>query len=225
MTERPIRCNAPEVRAILAGTKTQTRRAVKPHFGDPAFVIFAQEAEQDGEVTFWPYRSDDGETASIDDCEIPLRCPYGQPGDRLWVRETWALVDAAHKPADFERATRIVYRADGLTVPNQRDPEIRAMFAGRNALPDAGMKWRSSTSMPRVASRITLEITGVRVERLQDISEYDAMQEGVAGWALDPRCETARDGFRVLWDSINGPGSWDANPWVWVIEFRREPPA
>lgn len=208
--ERPILFSAPMVRAILKGSKTQTRRVLAPDL----FI------SSGGAVV---------RMASAGPATTGIReahCPYWrETGDRLWVRETWALIDANHKPADLATATRIVYRADGLTVPKQRDAEIRAMFAERNRVPDAGMKWRPSIHMPRIASRITLEVTGVRVERLQDISEADAQAEGAPSADLAsgrecifPHQGTHRWGFRLLWESING--SWDANPWVWVLEFR-----
>ena len=121
-----------------------------------------------------------------------IKCPYGTVGDRLWVRESWA------KSGEVGDATE--YRADNP------DP--------------IGAKWRPSIHMPRWASRIDLEITGIRVERLQEISERDAMAEG---------CEyltnsVARSNFVKLWISINGQDSWSANPWVWVIEFKRIKP-
>lgn len=202
MKERPILFSAPMVRALLAGTKTQTRRVVKPeptHF-NPAGV--PRRAKPEGPSTV-------------------ITCPYGQPGDRLWVRETHAI-----NPHPSEL---------GLTrdmIPGTWDSAVAA--AGRviyAADPGAeieldGRQWRPSIHMPRAASRITLEITGVRVERLQDISEADAVAEG-----CQPQCEhdedrrhqyTARWAYEVLWDRINGRSSWGANPWVWVVEFKRE---
>lgn len=131
------------------------------------------------------------------------KCPYGKVGDRLWVRETWAKLLSG----------RIWYRADGHSIN------------------DGG--WRPSIHMPRWASRITLEITGVWVERLQAIGQNDAFREGVRraadgrwfNYAPDgPTHNSARGSFISLWESINGPGSWDANPWVWVIEFKRIQP-
>ena len=129
------------------------------------------------------------------------RCPYGQPGgDRLWVRETWAAPHAYDHlpPRLIPQDARIHYAAT----------EDRG-----------GLLWRPSIHMPRWASRITLEITGVRVERLQDISEADAISEGTpfpcGGWV---------GGYQKLWESIPGPGSWDLNPWVWVVEFKRVTP-
>lgn len=183
MKERPILFSAPMVRAILAGTKTQTRRAVKhPALATLSFVVDCGEG-------WWG-----DEEGAVQVC-----CPYGQPGDRLWARETFYY--------DQEDA-ELLYRADGEFDSEQVD---------------SGYKWQSSIHMPRWASRITLEITGVRVERLQDISEGDAKAEGVIRprpLVDDDPC-THIDAFGDLWESINGPGSWDKNPWVWVVEFRR----
>jgi hypothetical protein len=175
MRERPILFSAPMVRALLAGTKTQTRRIVK------------------GGIPF------------DDDFEI-VASPYGDPGDRLWVREShWWFKDEPDNSCGYypPKLTRedVEYRADG----------------------DDGRKvWRPSIHMPRWASRITLEVTGVRVERLQDISEADARAEGVEPNAFERTADNYGSVlYRRLWESINGPGSWDANPWVWVVEFRR----
>jgi hypothetical protein len=200
MRERPIIMSAPMVRAILAGTKTQTRRAVKPYGRDDGFCIM--ETENRG---LWPYRSDDGESCfiTIDGYlnEVALRCPHGVPGDRLWVRETHLIVGGKDS-AD----PRVVYRAS-------------------NDGPDAWISpsWAPSIHMPRWASRLTLEITGVRVERLQNISEADAMAEGASPVLVPPDGGDQPHvvGYCDLWESINGPGSWDANPWVWVVAFRR----
>jgi hypothetical protein len=129
-------------------------------------------------------------------------CPYGQPGDRLWVRECFGY------PANDKTRADIRYRADGGGLLGD---------------------WRPSIHMPRAASRITLEITGVRCEKLQDISEADAKAEGVTVLVDAEITAAVVPGIRgpayleyfVLWDSINGPGSWDANPYVWVVEFKR----
>lgn len=168
MADRPILFSAPMVRAMLAGTKTQTRRVAKPK-------------------------------RSIE--PMTDECPYGQPGDLLWVRETWAWYGCERDPRE------VLYRAD------------------TSNLPESHGRWRPSIHMPRWASRITLRVTGVRVERLQDITEVDAIAEGAQPFRLPchPQRETLRhvDGFALLWESINGAGSWDANPWVWVVEFER----
>lgn len=211
--ERPILFNAPMVRAILDGTKTQTRRVVKPR-KDLNFGVPLASHELAGEVN-------DGDFTNS---------PYGQPGDRLWVRETfqgpmweegtWDPDTDYHKPEFCE------YRADGGPMPEYVDFEDN-LHQG----------WKPSIHMPRWASRITLEITGVRVERLRAISHDDALAEGVADFAATLNDEPHPSGdspeqasrrlqwpqrqFRQLWDSINVPGSWDANPWVWVVEFNR----
>lgn len=132
------------------------------------------------------------------------KCPYGKVGDRLWVRETWdfqALRDGVFNIQDFIRwGGKVAYKADGGRVVE---------------------KWIPSIHMPRWASRITLEITSVRVERLQDISNDDCWAEGMSD-ATNPELKPNRRWFSELWESINGPGSWHSNPFVWVIEFRKE---
>lgn len=206
MTERPILFSAPMVRAILAGTKWQTRRVVTPVGRDDGFVLVEQPSG-----TLWPYRSDDGETTFVTVRErgrdylheIPMSCPYGPPGggSRLWVREAWAAPhDCDHlKPSEITPGTRIHYAADGSL---------------------GGLRKRPGMFMPRWASRITLEITGVRVERLQDISTRDCWAEGIAASPdVDPVHE-----YRELWELINGRGSWESNSWVWIVEFRRVQP-
>lgn len=214
MKERPILFSAPMVRAILDGTKTQTRRVVKPVGNDDGFVILDY---GDGG---WPYRSDDGDSTThtvkrggkLYHDETPHTCPYGQPGDRLWVRETFHTVDG-HSA---------FYRADYAHDP-KGDKEH-------------GIVWTPSIHMPRWASRITLEVTSVRVERLNDITPIDACAEGLSqrtakmhhrrieqfglpGWRDVHWRFSPVDAYRMLWEQINGAGSWEANPWVWVIEF------
>lgn len=196
------------VRAILTGNKTQTRRVVKLN------RHYQIEERDDGSL--WPWMYDDDRAS-----DSWLACPYGVPGDQLWVRETW------RRDIDKIDGARLVqYRADDAIVEAPR-----TYFD----LPSAG--WIPSIHMPRWASRITLEVTDVRVERLQDISESDAIAEGgteaMRGWWTheglqwnDPGPNhrfgaTPIDSYRVLWESINGPGSWGANPWVWAINFKR----
>jgi len=175
---RPILFSSPMVRAILDGSKTQTRRSFAGTLG----------------VT---------------------PCPYGVPGDRLWVRETFVQ---GH-PSDagevrYDLPLRYWYRADG-------DLD---MWAGEDG--HAGdVPWRPSIHMPRAASRITLEITDVRVERLQAISEEDALAEGVPFVQNDPFERTARREFQDLWDSLNAKRApWASNPWVWCLTFKRVTP-
>ena len=202
MKESPILFSAPMVRALLAGTKTQTRRIFKPD---------RMTWDANGRYTTYAMRGGELSTTGSG----PFKpsswlhyCPYGQPGeDRLYVRETWAAPHAYDHlpPRLIPQDARIHYAAT----------EDRG-----------GLLWRPSIHMPRWASRITLEVTGVRVERLQDISEADAEAEGIDFIRHYPDADetlTAKVLYEVLWESINGPGSWEANPWVWVIDFRRLP--
>ena len=196
MKERPILFSGPMVKAILDGSKTQTRRGVKQ--------------DREGLLDCKP-------TPAWDAFWQCVACPYGKPGDRLWVRETWSA-DAwfdGHAPNDIPDSAYIAY------------------VSGRHAVawPAAMGKVRASIHMPRWASRILLEVTDVRVERAQDISEADAQAEGVKvdgnGHAVRDDVVNvggARTAFAELWESINGAGSWAANPWVWVVEFRRAEP-
>jgi hypothetical protein len=223
MTDRPILFSAEMVRAILDGRKTQTRRNIKyttEHRGpiNPAYL----EAHKDH-----PGWKD--------------ICPYGQPGDFLWVREAHAI---------------------------SANPDLKPWYRldheeARSSGPRVDVKWRPSIHMPRWASRITLEVKGVRVERLQDISEDDAKAEGCEArpfpgpwwegyrdlgdgelihqqavgetapyWMIEPKKmpltpwldRSARDGFRSIWMGLYGPDAWDENPWVWVVAFERWKP-
>ncbi len=200
MKERPIIMSAPMVRAILEGRKSQTRRIA------PIADLRIRQRE-DGMCTWGvnfdkPIKGELGSHSGGKFTEQQARSiiasefnPYGQPGNRLWVREAWT-VNLTGDPKNGGEGTVPIYRAEH---------------------PNAASRWRSPIHMPRWASRITLEVTGVRVERLQDISTSDCWDEGIqASPDVDPWHE-----YRGLWESINGPGSWDANPWVWVIEFTR----
>ncbi|MDF1516258.1 MAG: hypothetical protein P1S60_20780 [Anaerolineae bacterium] len=202
-TIRPILFSGPMVRAILAGEKTQTRRTVKPqppaHHWDtlPGYQRRVSLLEcSDGRIHA---RFQDSIPQNIDE-PVWRKCPYGKPGDWLWVRETWA--EAFNLTHDIDQETPM-YRADYIAgkVINIHGSEVR---------------WKPSIYMPRWASRVTLEITGIRVENLQDISDADSRAEGCATSAT-----AARSQFRDLWDSINGPNSWSDNPCVWVVEFRK----
>ena len=184
MGERPILFSAPMVRAILDGRKTQTRRVVKLLGAD---CIEERAWETHFLQSPWPWSPQADEW---------LACPYGAPGDRLWVRETWA-------PHDTKKLA--FYRAD--------HPEWTTGDGG-----DVD-RWRPSIHMPRWASRITLEVTGVRVERLNNISDADARAEGCP--FDEPPAGKPWAWFRKLWMDINGADSWAANPWVWVVSFKR----
>ena len=203
--ERPILFSAPMVRALLDGTKTQTRRVVKAQ--PPAYTFKVSTWHHpDPRPHFYAWQKLPHETAMMADGWC-YPCPYGAPGDRLWVRETHMDLGACY-----------LYRAD---ADAERERTLVA----------PGQWWRPAIHMPRAASRITLEVTAVRVERLQDISEADAVAEGIersgeCNWRdyLDHpynNFTSARRSYRSLWESINGPGAWDAKPWVWVVEFKR----
>lgn len=203
MRERGILMTAQNVRWILAGTKTQTRRIQKP-----------QPIIRDGEPV-WPANAKRPRGLGFEDC------PYGEIGNRLFVRENgWERTERTPKMMREGADTWAPYYYDADGLSEQDVAEFKAW----------GFKRRPSIHMPRWASRITLEITDVRVERLQEISEADAYAEGIEGTAF---CEEAehmqpatgvlpgRHAYRALWESINGPGSWELNPWVWAISFRR----
>lgn len=210
--QRPILFSGPMVRAILDGRKKQTRRFIKPQpvgadFHSPEWFspcVVGRDGEQrPGPDTFG---------ISQYDGEWSIKCPFGAPGNILWVRETWKAMDADWKvveaPDDLDgtRWPHVSYRADHID-PNSDGP----------ANP---IKWRTPIHMPRWASRITLEIEAIHVERLHDISEADAIAEGCQCAGV-PGSLTNRKAYAKLWESINGKGSWDSNPWVWVLEFNR----
>ena len=206
MKERPILFSSDMVRAILDGRKTQTRRIIKPqpdviHNGEPYWNV--------GGYRAWRHRGI--VNPMLMGTYNPLICKYGQPGDRNWVKETFiagkGVGGYAHGVCpdtnpDGETID-VIYRADGMEVERLAGP------------------WTPSIRMPRWASRITLEITGVRVERLQDISEEDAEAEGCKNSLHLQGGRFARENFEHLWWTINGDGSWEENPWVWVITFRK----
>jgi len=230
MKERPILFSAPTVRAILDGRKTQTRRVLElprnfeprmrkdgrasvgrilsPHPKRGKFGVFVEEAGPFGPVFDL----------------VP--CRYAEPDDVLWVRETWASFgDSAGITPPVPHRCQIRYHADNTCLWRDVPPGARGLY------PDASFRLRPSCCMPRWASRITLEVENVRVERVQDISEADAVAEGCTcrswesakhndGWDAD---EYAANVFSGLWDSINAERGfgWDSNPWVWVVSFSR----
>jgi hypothetical protein len=172
---RPIIFSGPMVRAILEGRKTQTRRVIKK----PEYFACLT-----GDCPHWDKK--------VCADEMQLQSPYGQPGDRLWVRETWLQTPAG-----------IAFRADG----------------GDHYGAGGKLKWKPSIFMPHQFSRLTLELTGIRVERLQEISEADAKAEGCESNEI---CPDVRTNYRAVWDSLNAEHSpWVSNPWVFVIDFKR----
>ncbi len=227
--ERPILFSGEMVRAILEGRKTQTRRVV-------TFTASGR-IKEPGSPRNW----------HLDDPEAVNGCPYGKPGDRIYVRETWWQAGewSQSHPEDDEwslwiGSRRVIYAADRNppNEPNRHYPV--GLRNGRFSAAEPNRLWRKRPSihMPRWASRILLEITDVRVERLQDISEEDALAEGVKKWPHKGHFAYGYDGgyapgygshsgaFCNLWDSINAKRgySWESNPWVWVIEFKRIEP-
>ena len=236
MSERPIPLDGPEVRGVLAGTKTQFRRVVKLVGAD----VIEERVVGSGEATSeepWPFSA----TWSHGDDGSPwYACPFGAPGDRLWVRETWAAhwmyddvppTEARSGREDLRDTDNLWFSAGAL------EDAIGTTTSGRERCPASLRgKWRPSIHMPRWASRITLEVTGVRVERLQAISATDAISEGIErdgrlwkgyrperGPAWRQHMSPVRS-FESLWESINGEDSWALNPWVWVVEFKRVTP-
>ncbi len=234
MKERPILFSGAMVRALLAGTKTQTRRVVKPQptgfVGGPGVTLC-----DSSPAPLVPMNDFAGT------CGQEIICPYGQPGDRLWVRETWRIgswddgcgfwIDYRDGPRkerlecpDVDLAYRLIEQTGEDLRKRNIQPTNGTMYEWTPG--QSPLRWRPSIHMPRWASRITLEITSVRVERLQSISASDAIAEGVnvhPDHHDKPRASIYGpvQAYRDLWEQINGPGSWDVDPWVWRLEFKR----
>jgi hypothetical protein len=219
--ERPILFSGPMVRAILDGTKTQTRRAMKhqPLWSD-AHNGWLWDRKGRG-MTKPEGAKLDPPYGFTQPHWLPF-CPYGAPGDRLWVREQHTIRPVESEPGEWESLARPVigYKADGGSqrVEGNRSTGV-GIFHGTVGV------GRPSIHMKRWMSRLTLEITDVRVQRVQEISEADAIAEGVASFESAPGTPEARAAFAVLWDSLNAKRGygWDANPWCWAISFRLLP--
>ncbi|EMO8770724.1 morphogenetic protein [Klebsiella variicola] len=212
MKERGMIFNGEMVRAILDGRKTQTRRPMKFPVHDKNLGCELAGNELAGELSAGNY----------------LNSEFGKPGDRIWVRETFQgplfdfdLMDSYCKDSTpFEKPEFCVYKADGIPAPEFYDADD-----------ELHCRWRPSIHMPRWASRILLEITNVRVERLNSMHDVDAMREGIQNLTTCSHSDFGIPGvvnaqhpvraFQLLWESIYGTDSWHANPWVWVIEFKR----
>lgn len=252
MTDHPILMCGPMVKATREHRKTQTRRVVKLpdgtdriHASLSVFIATSIERQPRPGATISP----------VPKVQQYVKCPYGKPGDRLWVREKWRLCDlhapdlVAEHGGHGEHCMAIRYDADGQTVPlyvrpcSPADNPICLIEGAQEWCNDVYRKdryWsrgRPSIHMPRWASRITLEVVSVRVERVQDISGEDAFAEGVpcSAWSHEDwigsdaiptstldRESYAIEEFAALWDSINAKRGfgWEANPWVWAVEFK-----
>lgn len=228
--ERPILMSAPMVQAILEGRKTQTRRIVKSksdlnHY-NKVFVLSRDEYNNDVAPEFKEKVVAKKPMALffrnfINDLDI--ECPYGNVRERLWVRETFFEV----YDDQFRPTGKYCYAAthQGYVHVLDEDGGIKINKDGSDASP-----WKPSIHMPRKASRILLEITGIRAERLQDISEDDAIAEGILfngdyelWWDYQREqwiCVDPIDSYKSLICKINGPETWERNPWVWVVEFK-----
>ncbi len=237
MKQIPILFSTEMVQAIIEGRKTQTRRVVRDckQFKDwdvkPSECYGVMVAD-DGSCATFLAAGDQGWTDIVE-------CPYGKVGDVLWVRETWQWTDAKTTWDDQKPSTATVLfkasndiRPSGVSIYDY--PCTNTFVVSHEVAEDVehlidseeerGIdRWRPSIHMPKAAARIWLQVTGVRVERLQDISEGDAKAEGV--WMPDRLKplnipDYYKTAFKVLWKGINGADSWAANPWVWVIEFK-----
>lgn len=221
MRERPILFNGAMVRAILSGAKTQTRRAVKV---PPAFDFIGGSGDDRNDPANWGAEDEDARwwaLAAGPDTDHVLPCPFGQPGDRLWVRENGL---------EYRRTRLFIHDATPGRWWTPEDGGRYGASYGQAITRESLLrdhKVRPSIHMPRWACRLVLEITGVRVERLQAISEADALAEGVDASSVESftRAGVERPAgfaFRDLWTSTGG--DWDSNPWVWAIDFRRVTP-
>lgn len=240
MTEHPILFSGPMIRAILAGQKTVTRRVLKQAVG-PSLSV---EYEDGAAVLSWLVGPGPGHP--VNENVVRVRCPYGVAGDRLWVRETWNVVRVEAAAGGGRDITPCP------EIPKERPPHSHIFHAADGV----EGPFRPSIHMPRWASRLSLDVAGVRVERLQDIDDKSIASEGVTvesvralwsgvarhrqaetlksfeevlgpgGFALDEMPEIIDDCgpkhlWRIGWTLINGPESWAANPYVWVVSFRR----
>jgi hypothetical protein len=211
--EHPILFSGPMVRAIIEGRKTQTRRVVKPSLGLQSTWLTVEGINRSPRLEMVYTNPDRIYGAQM---EHPLggplgfvRCPYGQPGDLLWVRETWGAWPSRMGGVQVDS---LRFRADG-EYQNEHN----------------AWRWRPSIHMPRWASRLTLRITDVRVQRVQDITYNECIYEGLTELLTDEQQTDAehrafgKKCFARLWDSINAKRgySWESNPWVWAISFER----
>jgi len=219
--KRPILFQGAMVRALLDGSKTQTRRICKSQPYSNGYHFDGHEILCHNDYLPPSAMLMDAKGYTTSNMEgWEAECPYGQPGECLWVRETFLDTQGTGIEHRDESGLHHRYAFAADCAPGSYGDQARKGY---------GLKWKPSIHMPRAASRILLEIVSVRVELLQDISEADAAAEG---WQRRPavsddpevHADAARDWYRDLWESINGVGSWGANPWVWAVEFKRVTP-
>ncbi len=214
MSDKPIIFSAPMVRALLDGRKTQTRRVLKIS----GHRTFSQFGPSDTNGYDWHFRDAGARWHDYRHADLLARLPYAV-SDRLWLREAHAIREAIRMP---RRIDNIEYRAD---LPGEAPPMTDPISSARLLWNLQPKRWRPSIHMPRWASRITLTVTDVRVQRLQDISEADARAEGaVMPWLGSPGTaeddtRTGLSEFEALWNSLHGPDAWDQNPWVVALTF------
>ena len=243
-TERPILFNGTMVRAILSGAKTITRRPVVPMAGRQRQWLTPAQLTQSPRLTMCRLSDADGGDLGAQ-MEHPkggplgwVRCPLGAPGDRLWVRETWCPGDYWTSGVVHDPPEDIRYAADNGAISYATGRPLRIDTSDWSD----PKRWRPSIHMPRWASRLSLDVVSVGVERLHDIDDEGATREGIQWWSKDgalrkyapaddegdgpmwpwrdcPR--SPREAFERLWTEVYGPGAWDTNPWVWRVEFTR----
>jgi len=239
--ERPILYSTPMVQALLDGTKTQTRRVMVPQPQESYSVDYGPCGATTRRSYGWEWKGrPDDLGVQIPGDSIAGLCPHGLVGGRLWVRETWRTHE---RPEDH--VDGVLFAADGSFVPIENSREAADRWVAANHVREAqstraarfpmptkrATGWRPSIHMPRWASRITLEITDVRVERAMDISDEDIVSEGIAEYAKGKGLvwstpDRRRALWADLWDGVNlgrkgGDYAWDRDPWTWVIAFRR----
>ncbi|WP_026111569.1 hypothetical protein [Winslowiella toletana] len=219
MKERPILFSDQRVRALLTGQQTQTRRIMK------SLAFTPGQDNHEGCYGFDVISNQMRGRHVMEMSDLSYQCPFGQPGDRLWVRETWRgpvvpkeqMADYAKSPEAYRSTRYCQYRADSSELGSSLDED------------NEQSGWQTAIHMPRWASRINLQITGVRAQKIQDISDDDIMAEGVQTdshflnnfFTLKNDSVAPKEAYMKAWEKQYGGTSWEVNPWVWVIEFSR----